>query len=158
MPILSAKRQVTLPKEPPPNGGDIAGDAQFDEAETWDVAIPLPLGSFDLVTLAAHEFGHSLGLLHSSVAGAIMRPTFAPGAAQRFLHQDDIDGIQSIYENRNDRASCPGNALGARRSGGPGCWPTAKIYRYNGIESPGLATIADGWDQSPAWKYCDAAA
>jgi hypothetical protein len=82
---------------PPPNGGDIAGDAHFDEAETWDVAIPVPFSRFDLVTLAAHEFGHSLGLLHSSVPGAIMRPSFAPGAAQRFLHQDDIDGIQSIY-------------------------------------------------------------
>ncbi|HEX8159633.1 MAG TPA: matrixin family metalloprotease [Solirubrobacteraceae bacterium] len=82
---------------PPPNKGSIAGDAHFDEAETWSVTIPVPAGRFDLVTIAAHEFGHALGLRHSDVPSALMRPTFTSGAAQRFLTQDDIDGIQSIY-------------------------------------------------------------
>jgi hypothetical protein len=80
---------------PPPNGGNIAGDAHFDEAETWTVNIPVPGGTFDLVTVAAHEFGHSLGLAHSSVAGALMFPSYS--GPQRFLAQDDIDGIRSIY-------------------------------------------------------------
>ena len=80
---------------PPPNGGDIAGDAHFDEAETWTVALPVPAGGFDLMTVAAHEFGHSLGLDHSSVAGALMFPSYS--GAHRFLSQDDIDGIRSIY-------------------------------------------------------------
>jgi hypothetical protein len=83
---------------PPSNGASqIDGDAHFDEAETWSAAIPVPPGRFDLMTLATHEFGHSLGLGHSDVSAAIMRPFFASGAAQRFLHQDDIDGIQEIY-------------------------------------------------------------
>ncbi len=85
---------------PPPNGGTIAGDAHYDEAETWAVTLPIPGGRFDLVMVAAHEFGHSLGLNHSSVAGAIMRPSFGSGTSQRFLHQDDISGIQSIYGTR----------------------------------------------------------
>ena len=80
---------------PPPNGGDIAGDAHFDDAETWTVNIPVPSGRIDLVTVAAHEFGHSLGLAHSSVSGALMFPTYS--GPHRFLAQDDIDGIQSIY-------------------------------------------------------------
>jgi len=80
---------------PPPNGGEIAGDAHFDEAETWSVAIPVPSARFDFVSVAAHEFGHSLGLNHSSVGGALMFPTYS--GAHRFLHQDDIDGIRSIY-------------------------------------------------------------
>src|SRR4051812_32183962 len=46
---------------PPPNGGAIAGDIHFDDAETWSVAIPVPAGGIDLVTVAAHEIGHTLG-------------------------------------------------------------------------------------------------
>lgn len=78
---------------PPPNGGDIAGDAHFDEAETWSVNLP-PSGT-DLYTVAAHEFGHALGLAHSTVNDALMYPFY--GGPHRFLHQDDIDGIQTIY-------------------------------------------------------------
>lgn len=80
---------------PPPNGGAIAGDAHFDEAETWSVAIPVPAGRFDLHTVAAHEFGHSIGLDHSRVRGALMFASYS--GAQRFLHQDDIDGVRSLY-------------------------------------------------------------
>lgn len=80
---------------PPPNGGAIAGDAHFDEAETWSVTIPVPAGRFDLHSVAAHEFGHSIGLAHSKVHGALMFPTYS--GPQRFLHQDDIDGVRSLY-------------------------------------------------------------
>jgi predicted Zn-dependent protease len=80
---------------PPPNGGNRSGDAHFDEAEGWTVNIPVPAGKFDLVTVAAHEFGHSLGLAHSSVSGALMNPIIR--GPQRFLAKDDIDGIRSIY-------------------------------------------------------------
>lgn len=78
---------------PPPNGGDLAGDTHFDEAETWSVN--LPATGIDLHTVAAHEFGHALGLAHSTVAGALMYPFY--GGPHRSLSQDDIDGIQSIY-------------------------------------------------------------
>lgn len=78
---------------PPPNGGDIAGDAHFDEAEAWSVNSP-PSG-IDLYTVGAHEFGHALGLAHSTVGEALMYPYY--GGPHRYLAQDDIDGIQSLY-------------------------------------------------------------
>lgn len=78
---------------PPPNGGDIAGDSHFDEAETWSVS--LPATGIDLYTVAAHEFGHALGLAHSTVSGALMYPYY--GGPHRFLSADDVAGIQSIY-------------------------------------------------------------
>ena len=83
----------------PPVAGNspvpIHGDAHFDDAERWTITIPPPSGNFDLVTVAAHEFGHSLGLGHSSVAGALMAPFY--GGPHRFLHSDDKNGIRAIY-------------------------------------------------------------
>jgi peptidoglycan hydrolase-like protein with peptidoglycan-binding domain len=78
---------------PPPNGGDLAGDAHFDDAENW--SINLPPSGVDLYTVAAHEIGHSLGLAHSTVSGALMYPYY--GGPHRFLDQDDINGIQALY-------------------------------------------------------------
>ena len=73
----------------------IMGDAHFDEDETWTVNVPPAAGTIDLVTVAAHEFGHSLGLGHSSVAGALMAPFY--GGPHRAVEADDIAGIRSLY-------------------------------------------------------------
>lgn len=78
---------------PPPNGGSIAGDAHFDEDEGWSVNTP-PSG-IDLYTVAGHEFGHALGLAHSTVRDALMYPYY--GGPHRHLAQDDIQGIQQLY-------------------------------------------------------------
>ena len=84
-----------FPPVPPNPPQPIQGDAHFDEAEGWTVTIPQPAGTFDLVTVAAHEFGHSLGLGHSGVGSALMAPFY--GGPHRFLDADDIQGIQAIY-------------------------------------------------------------
>ena len=80
---------------PPPNAGDFAGDTHFDEQETWAVALPMPVDRFDLMTVAAHELGHALGLRHSTIRGALMFASY--DGPHRFLAQDDIDGIRAIY-------------------------------------------------------------
>jgi hypothetical protein len=78
---------------PIPASGDLAGDAHFDEAETWSVSDPAT--GIDLVTVAAHEFGHSLGLAHSDVGGALMFPSYS--GINRALSDDDVAGIQALY-------------------------------------------------------------
>ena len=84
-----------------PGQGDISGDTHFDEAEKWSVD-----GSgVDLVTVAAHEFGHALGLAHSNTQGALMYPYYS--GPMRFLHADDIAGIQTLYGARVETPTPP---------------------------------------------------
>lgn len=81
---------------PPPNGGAIAGDMHFDDDETW-TELQRANGNqpIDLFTVALHEIGHSLGLNHTTVSGAIMEAIYT--GSRRQLAADDIAGIRSIY-------------------------------------------------------------
>ncbi|XP_053312480.1 matrilysin-like [Spea bombifrons] len=75
-------------------GTGIGGDAHFDDAEKWTNS---NLG-FNLFLVAAHEFGHSLGLSHSDDRRALMYPTYRYVDPRTFrLSQDDIRGIQTLY-------------------------------------------------------------
>lgn len=49
------------------------------------------------MSVAVHEFGHSLGLLHSDVQGSIMWPFSMGYQPDLKLHPDDISAIQALY-------------------------------------------------------------
>ena len=51
--------------------------------------------TWGLLWEAVHEIGHALGLDHSNVKGSVMWPTASKGTPR--LHQDDINGIRSLY-------------------------------------------------------------
>jgi hypothetical protein len=85
--------------DPPSSGEGRVGGVHFDEDQHWTISIPVPSDGIDLITMAAHEFGHSLGLSHSTVPGALMYPIY--GGPQRFLAADDIASIRAIYGAAN---------------------------------------------------------
>ncbi|HLG59754.1 MAG TPA: matrixin family metalloprotease [Vicinamibacterales bacterium] len=55
-------------------------------------------GGFYIEDIAAHEFGHALGLGHSTILGATMYPSVSScNASNRTLDADDIAGVQVLY-------------------------------------------------------------
>ncbi|XP_053330840.1 matrix metalloproteinase-18-like [Spea bombifrons] len=73
---------------------DIDGDLHLDNDEKWTIN---EKKGVNLLQAAAHEIGHSLGLDHSTIPGALMAPTYKGYNPKFQLHQDDIEAIQSLY-------------------------------------------------------------
>ncbi|XP_035254070.1 matrix metalloproteinase-25 [Anguilla anguilla] len=94
-----------------PGRSDLAGDVHFDDEEAWThPGSPRFRGSTDLFTVAVHEFGHALGLSHSSSDASIMRPYYQGpvGDISSFrLPEDDRLGIQTLYGNRGGLMTPP---------------------------------------------------
>ncbi len=65
----------------------------------WDDGPSTPIaGSMDLQGVACHEYGHALGLAHTSVSGSTMYAVVANnGTTLRSIESDDQLGVQSIY-------------------------------------------------------------
>uniref|UniRef100_A0A8D0D134 Collagenase 3-like n=1 Tax=Sander lucioperca TaxID=283035 RepID=A0A8D0D134_SANLU len=76
-------------------GPNIGGDAHFDDDESFTFRSNT---GYVLFLVAAHEFGHSLGLSHSVDPGALMYPVYSYNNPDTFvLPRDDVNGIQSLY-------------------------------------------------------------
>ncbi|GCB72869.1 hypothetical protein scyTo_0006506 [Scyliorhinus torazame] len=89
----------------PPAAG-IGGDTHFDEDETWTMGS----NGYNLFLVAAHEFGHALGLAHSRDPGALMYPNYTFIKTKYFrLSQDDVNGIQALY-GRSKSTPRPGRS------------------------------------------------
>jgi hypothetical protein len=56
-------------------------------------------GGFYLEDLTTHEFGHALGIQHSSLSAATMYPSTSTWCSQswRVLYSDDIAAVQKVY-------------------------------------------------------------
>ncbi|HZN18067.1 MAG TPA: RICIN domain-containing protein [Micromonosporaceae bacterium] len=80
-------------------GNALPRPIHFDDQEhAWCVGAVA--SQYDVETVALHEIGHILGMLHSSVSGAVMFPTASTNATLRALSPDDLEGIRRRYPIR----------------------------------------------------------
>jgi hypothetical protein len=88
---------LALTSAPPPeNNFSIAGDMAFNTGQSFHIG-----STYDLFTVAMHEFGHALGLGESSVGSAVMYGTYV--GRKLGLASDDIAGIRSLYSDNAAR-------------------------------------------------------
>lgn len=57
---------------------------------------PPPHTDYNLFLVASHEFGHALGMDHSTDPGALMFSMYSYSTGFP-LSQDDVAGIQALY-------------------------------------------------------------
>jgi len=78
---------------------------QFNSSKPWSTSGLLLITAFnDVQMVSTHEFGHALGLGHSSNKSAIMYPEDY-GILKRNLNADDKNGIKAIYGSSSKSVS-----------------------------------------------------
>jgi len=71
---------------------------RYYEAWTWQDGPGSVSSGIDLQAVACHEYGHALGLGHTTVPGATMYASISgTGVGQRSIEADDQAGVQFIY-------------------------------------------------------------
>jgi hypothetical protein len=78
-----------------PPSSPCAGSVEFDVDENWTLYEPRAFNEISFLGVATHEFGHAIGLLHSSDSSALMYPQYSPYNLQP--SRDDIAGVQRLY-------------------------------------------------------------
>jgi len=71
---------------------------RYYEGWTWADGPAAQVAGVDMQGVACHEYGHALGLGHSSAGPATMFPSISgSGVAQRSIAADDKNGVRAIY-------------------------------------------------------------
>ncbi|XP_069044523.1 matrix metalloproteinase-25 [Lepisosteus oculatus] len=119
-----------------PGEHPVSGDTHFDDQESWTYADPQ---GTDLFTVAIHEFGHALGLSHSSSTNSIMAPYYQGpvGRPEDYvLPGDDTQGIQQLYGKKKGVTVSPPDAQPTRSVPRLPSPPPRRPTRYPGPAFP----------------------
>ncbi|CAG5097647.1 Similar to mmp11: Stromelysin-3 (Xenopus laevis) [Cotesia congregata] len=132
------------------------GDAHFDDSEHWSIN---SYRGTNLFQVAAHEFGHSLGLSHSDIKAALMAPFY-----RDYYWKLTDDGVASGYPRliSSSWKGLPGkiDAAFTYKNGKTYFFKGSKYWRYVGKRidgdypkdiSEGFTGIPDNIDAVTVW-------
>ena len=85
-----------------PGDSTLSGDLHFDNERWTDQKTVSGDGKYNLFSVAVHEIGHCIGLLHSTEdKDSIMQPIYKPGFSvenkKKILPESDIKTVQEMY-------------------------------------------------------------
>ena len=88
-----------------PGQGDVSGDVHINDNWDWQPGVHLSNAAQPpLIPVMIHEFGHSLGLRHDTIAESMgkemMYPTINLGKPLNKLGPRDVERIQNRYGER----------------------------------------------------------
>jgi len=92
-------------------GAGRGGDAHFDEDENWSEVREISREVTSLFAVAVHEFGHSLGLSHSTDRQSLMYPWYSTVPQDMNLPQDDKQAIQYLYGAQHQPSPSPPTSM-----------------------------------------------
>uniref|UniRef100_S4RCQ8 72 kDa type IV collagenase n=1 Tax=Petromyzon marinus TaxID=7757 RepID=S4RCQ8_PETMA len=115
-----------------------ATTSSFDDDKKWGFC---PDAGYSLYLVAAHEFGHALGLEHSQEEEALMFPTYK-FTRDNPLTPDDIAGIQYLYgEGKGGKPSQPTKAPVAPPTQAPDTGPKYEVCKDVKVKFDAIAQI-----------------
>ena len=126
-------------------------------ANEWSGPQDPPSGTMDIRGIAAHEFGHAIGLDHSAIRTSTMyAAALNRGQHLRTLHADDIAGVEFLYDTRAG-ASPAASILEVEPSSGPAAGRNEVLIRGRNFTWDQNSTLYAGGRRlsSSAWTIED---
>ncbi len=81
-------------------------DVKFNDSFTWTTD-GTPEGAEDVETVALHELGHVLGLMHEEAAPSVMHAAANAAIPNRALYPDDEAGVRFLYPGAGGTVTKP---------------------------------------------------
>lgn len=73
-----------------------------------------PISGFNLFLVAAHEFGHALGLKHSRDPESLMYPNYRSPRPANLLSREDVANVNALYSKYKEKRRQPPSLCAVR--------------------------------------------